>query len=123
MGKRVLVDTDSLIDYYKGRMELDPADTHHISEIAVYEFIRGTKDIGEAKRMLEESFPVVWLDNRIVEKASYIWRELKRKGDPMDDRDLIVGATAIVEGFHLDTRNVGHYGKLREYGLSFSQGK
>jgi len=119
MGERVLIDTDSLIDYYKDGAELEPSDTHHVSEVTVYEFIRGTKDMGEAKKMLEQSFLVIWLDNRIVMKAGEIWRALKAKGESIDDRDLMIGATAIVEGLKLLTRNAGHYAKLREHGLVF----
>jgi len=121
MGERILIDTDILIDYCKEKTELDPKDLHHISEITVYEFIRGTKDIEGAKKMLEESFVVVWLDNRIVTKASEIWRNLKARGESVDDRDLIIAATAITEGLKLLTRNVGHYGRLCEHGLSLCQ--
>ncbi|MBO3768865.1 MAG: type II toxin-antitoxin system VapC family toxin [Thermoproteota archaeon] len=119
MGERILVDTDCLIDYYKGELELNPDDSHHISEITVYEFIRGTKNIKEAKRILEESFFIVWLDNEILEKASEIWRALKASGRLVEDRDLIIGATAMVKRLKLLTRNTKHYDVLKAYGLAF----
>jgi predicted nucleic acid-binding protein len=74
------VDTDCLIDYYKGGLELNPEDSHHVSEITVYEFIRGTRNVKEAKKILERSFSIVWLDNEILEKASEIWRSLRASG-------------------------------------------
>jgi predicted nucleic acid-binding protein len=80
MGERILVDTDCLIDYYKGGLELNPEDSHHVSEITVYEFIRGTRNVKEAKKILERSFSIVWLDNEILEKASEIWRSLRASG-------------------------------------------
>ncbi len=67
MGERILVDTDCLIDYYRGELELNPEDSHHVSEITVYEFIRGTRNAKEAKKILERSFSIVWLDNEILE--------------------------------------------------------
>ncbi|MEM2820702.1 MAG: type II toxin-antitoxin system VapC family toxin, partial [Thermoproteota archaeon] len=70
MGERILVDTDCLIDYYRGELELYPEDSHHVSEITIYEFIIGTKNVKEVRKILEESFIVVWLDNEILEKAS-----------------------------------------------------
>jgi len=119
MGERVLIDTDSLIDYYREKLELNPEDTYHISEITAYELVRGTKDIEETKRMIEESFTIIWLDNRIMIKASQIWRDLKKKGELVEDRDLLIGATAIVGGLRLFTGNAGHYDKLRQYELNF----
>lgn len=119
MGERVLVDTDCLIDYYKGRLELSIEDSYYLSEVTVYEFIRGTKDIKEAKKVLEESFEIVWIDNEILEKASEIWRSLKAKGTLIEDRDLIIGATAMAKGLRLLTRNAKHYDKLKEFGLVF----
>lgn len=119
MGERILVDTDCLIDYYKGELELNPEDSHHISEITVYEFIRGAKDVKEAKRILEESFFIVWLDNEILEKASEIWRNLKASGRLVEDRDLIIGATAVVKKLKLLTRNTKHYDVLKIHELTF----
>jgi predicted nucleic acid-binding protein len=119
MGKRVLIDTDCLIDYYKDKLELASEDSYYISEISLYEFVRGTKNVKESKELLERSFQIVWLDNEILEKASEIWRSLKLTGVILDDRDLIIGATAITKNLKLLTRNVKHYEKLREYNLSF----
>jgi predicted nucleic acid-binding protein len=119
MGERLLVDTDCLIDYYKGELELNTEDSHNISEITVYEFIRGTKDVKEAKRMLEESFSIVWLDDEILEKASETWRNLKTTGRLIEDRDLMIGTTAIVKKLKLLTRNAKHYDGLKAYGIVF----
>ena len=119
MGERILVDTDCLIDYYKGELELNPEDSHHVSEITVYEFIRGTRNVEEAKKILERSFSIVWLDNEILEKASEIWRHLKASGKLVEDRDLIIGSTAVVKRLKLLTRNIKHYEGLKTYGLVF----
>ena len=121
MVERVLIDTDRLIDFCRGKIELSPANAYFISEITVYEFIRGASDVKEAKKLLEESFAVIWVDNEILEKASLIWRDLRAKGRIIDDRDLIIGTTAIVKGLKLMTANFKHYERLREYGLSFYQ--
>lgn len=43
MGEGILIDTDILIDYVKGRQEL-PDIRIFISEVTLYEFIRGTKE-------------------------------------------------------------------------------
>ncbi len=121
MGKGVLIDTDVLIDYIKGLCEL-PKTQLYISEIVLYEFIRGTKDIAEAKKTIEESFAVLFHDNRVIGKAASIWVELRKDGKVLDDRDILIAATAIVNDLELLSRNVGHYRGLVRFGLKLFGG-
>jgi len=116
MGEGVLVDTDVLIEYVKGRREL-PEGVYYISEITLYEFIRGCRYPAEAKRLLEEEFIVVYHDNEVLEKAASMWRALRRKGLSIDDRDLLIGATAVVRGLSLLTGNKKYFKRLEEFGL------
>lgn len=69
MGEGVLIDTDALIDYVKGRRSM-PKGLCYISEVTLYEFIRGIKDPGEAKTLLEREFAIVYCDNEILETAA-----------------------------------------------------
>jgi len=62
MGEGILIDTDILIDFVKGKQEL-PNIRVFISEVTLYEFIRGTKDIPEAKSLIEEGFSILYHDN------------------------------------------------------------
>ncbi len=117
MGEGILVDTDYLIEYVRGGRELPPSDIYYVSEITVYEFIRGTRDPEEAKKILEEMFSVIWADNEILEMSAKIWRDMREDGKPMDDRDIVIGATAIVKGLKLLTLNERHFERLRRYGL------
>ncbi|HDD34183.1 MAG TPA: type II toxin-antitoxin system VapC family toxin [Thermofilaceae archaeon] len=117
MGERVLVDTDILIDFYRGRLDLPPGNIYYISTITLYEYVRGTRKPGEAKRLLEESFTLLPLSNEVLLRSSEIWRELKARGLAVDDRDLLIGVTAIVHGLKLYTRNVKHFQRLEDYGL------
>lgn len=116
MVERVLVDTDVLISYVRGRRNL-PYGEPHISEITLYEFLRGTKSVSEAKELLEEGFIVIFHDNYIIQRAAEIWIDLRRRGELLDDRDLLIGATAIEKNLPLLTENRRHYERLRRYGL------
>jgi len=118
VGEGVLIDTDVLIDYVKGRRSL-PKLLCYISEVTLYEFIRGTRDPGEAKTLLEREFAILYCNNAILETAARVWRELKRRGSLVDDRDLIIGCTAIAKGLPLLTGNIEHFEKLKEFGLVF----
>lgn len=119
MGERILVDTDIFIDYYKSRLDLPLGNIYFISVISLYEYIRGTKNPQLAKKLLEESFTIIPLTNSILVKASEIWRNLRKKAMIIDDRDLIIGTTAIVFDLKLLTKNVKHFSRLKDYGLEF----
>lgn len=118
MGEGVLVDTDVLIDFVRGNIEL-PQGPLHITEITLYEFIRGSKDIPNAKSLLEEGFSVIFHDNPVIQKASEIWVAIKEKGVILDDRDILIGAASAVKNLPLLTRNKKHYERLEEFGVTF----
>jgi len=117
MGERVLVDTDILIDYCREKIDLPPGNIYYISTITLYEYMRGTKKPKKAKKLLEESFIVIPLNNQILLKSAEIWRNLKQKGALVDDRDLTIGATAIALNLKLYTKNIKHFKRLTEHGL------
>ncbi|MBO8182576.1 MAG: type II toxin-antitoxin system VapC family toxin [Archaeoglobus sp.] len=119
MGEGILIDTDVLIDYVKGFIEL-PSERLFVSEIVLYEFIRGTKDVDEAKKAIEDAFMVIFHNNEIISLSSKIWIELRREGSLLDDRDLLIASTAIVHGLKLLTRNVRHYKRLEKFGLKLA---
>ena len=112
-----MIDTDILIDYVKGRQEL-PDIRIFISEVTLYEFIRGTKDIPEAKKLIEEGFIIPYHNNQIIRKASEIWVSTKKTGEMIDDRDILIAAVAITKQIPLFTRNVKHYERLNKFGLN-----
>lgn len=118
MVEGVLVDTDLLIEYVRGRLKL-PETVWYVSEVTLYEFIRGTRDPAEAKELIEESFVVLFHDNDVLSRAAAIWRKLKSQGALVEDRDLLIGALAISKSLPLLTGNKGHFSKLREFGLRF----
>ncbi len=117
MGEGILVDTDYLIEYVKGRKELPPSSIYYISEVTVYEFIRGTRDPEEAKEILEDMFSVIWADNEVLKLAASIWASLKEEGKSLDDRDIVIGAMAVTKGLKLLTLNERHFERLQKYGL------
>lgn len=118
MGEGVLVDTDVLIDFVRENTDL-PQEPLYITEITLYEFIRGSKNISKAKTLLEEGFSVIFHDNPVIQKASEIWVNIKERGEILDDRDILIGATSAVKKIPLLTRNRKHYERLEEFGVTF----
>lgn len=117
MGERILIDTDILIDYVKGKIDLPLDNIYSISEITLYEFIRATKDPERAKELLSREFIILWNDNEILETASHLYRNLSGKGLMIEDRDIIIGATAISKKLKLYTHNKDHFKRMEDFGL------
>jgi hypothetical protein len=118
MGEGVLVDTDVLIDFVRGNTDL-PQEPLYIAEITLYEFIRGSKDISKAKTLLEDAFSVIFHNNSVIQKASEIWVDIKERGEILEDRDILIGAASAVKKIPLLTRNIKHYERLEEFGITF----
>jgi len=62
---------------------------------------------------------VIFNDNSIIKKASEIWISLKKSGELIDDRNLLIASVAIDKNLKLLTRNIKHYKKLERFGLKF----
>jgi predicted nucleic acid-binding protein len=118
VGEGVLIDTDVLIDYVKRRKELPDA-IWYLPEVTLYEFIRGSREPKKAKELLEKDFIIIFHDNEIIENAAAVWRTLRSKGVPVEDRDLLIAATAISKGLPLLTGNVKHFARFKGFGLRF----
>jgi len=119
----VILDTDVLIELIKEKRLsqiiefIDP----RISFITLYEYLRGlkylNKDLKKEKEKIEESLTILWINNEILIKMSEIWFKLRKKGATIDERDLLIGATAITHNLPLWTLNKKHFARLEKYGL------
>ena len=79
-----------------------------ISCITYYEVKRGllylnaTRQFSDFNRLCSSTLEVVFLDDiQIIEKASEIHADLKRRGRPIQDADILIAATAITRGLVL----------------------
>jgi tRNA(fMet)-specific endonuclease VapC len=79
-----------------------------ISCITYYEVKRGllylnaTRQLSDFNRLCSSKIKVTFLDEiQIIEKASEIHADLKRRGRPIQDADILIAATAIIRGLIL----------------------
>ncbi len=78
-----------------------------ISCLTYYEIKRGLLAINALNKLSTfqefcRKYKVLLLDNlQIIEKAAEIHADLKRKGTPIQDADVLIAATAIVKGLIL----------------------
>ena len=57
---------------------------------------------------------VQWLpfDARAAMAAADVGASLRRRGEPVEETDLFIAATALVHGFSVSTRNVRHFERV-----------
>ena len=79
-----------------------------INIISYYEILRGLKDLGNEEKLKRfEGFiqenELVSIRKETVEKAAEIYAYLKKEGNLIEDADILMAATAIVENLVLIT--------------------
>jgi tRNA(fMet)-specific endonuclease VapC len=121
--KKYLLDTNICIYFLKGLFSLDKIieeagiENCFISEITVAELkfgIENSENKEENKETIDDfvsKFTIIpifnSLDTYALEKA-----RLRKKGFPLDDFDLLIGATAISNNLILVTRNTSDFDRL-----------
>ena len=114
------LDSDALIEAYQaGITKFMGLQTTCIS---LYEFLRGIsylkKDVGEYKAHLESQLNVLGLDNQSIVLASRMFGDLKRKGDLVQDPDLLIASICLANSLPLVTGNAKHFERFGRYGLA-----
>jgi len=116
--EQACLDTNVLIELSRRKLVryIEPEDNMYLPVIVFYEFLRGLaylgRDIGRAKRELEYRFHIIWLDNSVLEKASEIYVELRRKGVLIPDPGILIAASCISHGLPLATYNREHFERI-----------
>jgi tRNA(fMet)-specific endonuclease VapC len=89
-----------------------------ISQITLLEVLRGVDDKKRlsAKRLLEDSFIILNLDNNIIDAYCKIYRKLREEGNLLPDADLLIASTAIAHDLVLETKDA-HFLRLKVLGL------
>ena len=82
-----------------------------ISVITETEFLEGFADKETGERLLR-CYDRIGIDSRVAKQAAIIRRQLRESGQLIGDFDILIGATAIVEGLPLVTNNLDHFNRI-----------
>lgn len=115
---RHLFDTDIVIDMLKEE-EYKPGAIPVVTVIEVLRGVKGEKR-SEIKQLLDKSFKVLGLDNRVILTYCRLFRELSEEGETLPDADLLVASTAMAHNLTLRSRD-GHFERLKERGLDLEK--
>ncbi|MEM3402468.1 MAG: type II toxin-antitoxin system VapC family toxin [Candidatus Hadarchaeales archaeon] len=113
-----LLDTDVIINLLREKRYEAGA----ISVLTLIELLRGltAEKRTQTKKLLEESFTVLGIDNKIIEIYCSLYQEVKRRGMLLPDADLLIAATAMSHGLALKTANKQHFKRLEKLGLKLA---
>ena len=122
--KKYLLDTNICVYFLKGLYNLDKkiekAETENcfVSEITIAELKFGAEnsESQEKNRKTVEEFVSKFTIIPIFNSLDIYAKEkarLRKKGLPLDDFDLLIGATAISNNLTLVTRNVSDFERLK----------
>ncbi|OGK15889.1 hypothetical protein A2690_04515 [Candidatus Roizmanbacteria bacterium RIFCSPHIGHO2_01_FULL_39_12b] len=125
---KYLLDTNVIIDHLRKRhfIEIDwVASGCAISIITLGELYYGTyksnrpqETLKAVIKLIEDSgISIVYLDETIMKIYGETKAELETKGERVDDFDLMIGATALVNDYVLITRNKKHFERIKNLRL------
>jgi len=122
-----LVDTDILSMFLKGQPQvvarfdayLQHYDQINLSLITYYEILSGLKHHDATKRLTSflqfcEANIIIPLTQPAVNISAELYAELRLKGTPVDDIDLLIAGTALAHDMVLATHNVKHFGRITQ---------
>ena len=107
MAEKVLLDTSILIDIFDRDGDSQILESEcYISVVSIYEYIRYKRNSEEQKLLLEGAFETINFSNPIILKASEIFVKLKKTGKAVNENDVYIAASAMVNKFRLFTKDV-----------------
>ena len=124
--KRCTLDTNIITAFLKNDLRvvqrvsdyLELFEKLTINIISYYEILRGLKDLGNEEKLKRfEGFiqenELVSIRKETVEKAAEIYAYLKKEGNLIEDADILMASTAIVEDLVLITNNIKHFKRVK----------
>lgn len=121
---RYLLDTNICIYWFKGSMGIDKKAVTidigdiYVSAITIAELLYGAynsanieKNTNKIKEF-EDVINVLYLDHKVLEHYAKIKAKLKSDGRIVDDFDILIAATALVNDCILVTNNIKHFERI-----------
>jgi len=124
--KTHLIDSSVIIDYLRGKKETvdlienieGDLTSSYICLAELFEGIYRVKDRKHAKditlRFFASLSSVFGLDEKIAEKFGQIRKEVKLKGNIIEDLDIFIASTCIVYDLTLITHNKEHFSRVKD---------
>lgn len=125
--KRCTLDTNIITAFLKNDSRvvervsdyLEFFDKLTINIISYYEILRGLKDLGNEEKLCRfdnfiQENELVFITKDTIKKAAEIYAYLKKEGNLIEDADILMASTAIVEDLVLITNNIKHFKRVKD---------
>lgn len=124
MATKYLLDSNICVYFLRGKKGIDSIiekigwENCFISQMTFAELLYGAECSKNVERNKQEvisfcdDIPVYVIDGDVIEEYAKQKAVLRKKGTPVDDIDILIGCTAIVNNCVMVTENVKHLGKL-----------
>ena len=121
-NRGVLIDTSILIDFFRKEnkksstlYKIQENRTLYASTITEFEFLAGVKD--EKILSLRHFFSrinILPFDSKAAVKANSIFKDLKRKNQIIEFRDIFIAATALANHLPISTLSFVHFKRIKD---------
>jgi tRNA(fMet)-specific endonuclease VapC len=123
--KAALVDTNILSLFFRGHPQvvakfeayLEDHATISFSIITYYEIVSGLRHRDAHKQLASflefaAQNTIYPLTQKVADVAAELYADLRKNGQPIDDIDLLIAGTALVDGLVLITDNRRHFDRI-----------
>ncbi len=124
---RVILDTDILSAILRQNPVALQQAKHYLfahnqltfSIITRYEILRGLKAKGATKQIIAFDYfcnqnIILPITDETVVKAADIYADLRQRGAPIGDADILIAASALIRGWAVVTNNEAHFQRIPE---------
>lgn len=122
---KYLLDTSILIEILRNnptvlahmRATVSAGDDVQVNALSYYEARRGLLNTHRVDKLRKfdafcRVFGIVYLDLAALDRASEIYSDLKKKGQLIEDADILIAAMTLVNNAVLVTDNVNHFRRI-----------
>jgi len=124
----ILLDTNVLVGILRGNAKVSKRFSRHLGEMAVPAMVLGELIFGAEKSKNPEknrklvstlmgALPVMHTNDAIMEKFGEQKALLSRRGETVEDADVLIAATALAYDATLVTGNIRHFSRFAELKL------
>lgn len=121
---KYLIDTDVLVDHLRRKTSIDEEMLDYGSAISIinlgeliygaYKSVHPRESLITLKKDLDIlDFEIINLNEVVIAEFGRIKADLEIKGERLDDFDLLIAATAVVNNLILVTRNIKHFKRIK----------
>ena len=119
------LDTDAVVDFLRGNKNVSEKVEQNnghlfVAEISILELYYGAYISANVRESIEhlkgflKNIQVLKIDNKVIDLFGKTKAELKKKGEMLDNFDLVIACIALAYNKILVTNNVKHFERIKD---------